>query len=70
MPTVPTILRRFHYVLVVDPNAKFTSEVFLAFVKSMGECLIVGSAYHRNTKNLGGNGAGAARGGAADRKAK
>ena len=49
MPTVPTILRRFPYVLVVNPNAKFTSEVFLAFVKGMGECLIVGSAYHRNT---------------------
>jgi hypothetical protein len=41
----------FPYVLVVDPNPnlKFTSEVFSAFVKRMGSCLIVGSAYHKNT---------------------
>ena len=35
---------------VVDHDAKFTSEVFRAFVKSMGSCLIVGSAHHKNTK--------------------
>ena len=35
--------------LVVDHDAKFTSEVFRAFVKSMGSCLVVGSAYHKNT---------------------
>ena len=39
----------FPDVLVVDHDAKFTSEVFRAFVKSMGSCLIVGSAYHKNT---------------------
>ena len=39
----------FPDVLVVDHDAKFTSEVFHAFVKSMGSCLIVGSAYHKNT---------------------
>jgi hypothetical protein len=39
----------FPYVLVVDHDPKFTSEVFRAFVKSMGSCLIVGSAYHKNT---------------------
>jgi len=33
----------------VDHDPKFTSEVFRAFVKSMGSCLIVGSAYHKNT---------------------
>jgi hypothetical protein len=36
-------------VLVVDHDPKFTSAVFRAFVKSMGSCLIVGSAYHKNT---------------------
>ena len=35
--------------LVVDHDAKFTSKVFRALVKSMGSCLIVGSAYHKNT---------------------
>ena len=34
----------FPDVLVVDHDAKFTSEVFLAFVKSMGSSLIVCSA--------------------------
>jgi hypothetical protein len=40
----------FPNVLVVDPN--FTNKVlavFRAFIKSMGSCLIVGSAYHKNT---------------------
>ena len=36
-------------MLVVDHDAKFTSEVFRAFVKSIGSSLIVGSAYHKNT---------------------
>ena len=36
-------------VIVVDHDAKFTSALFRAFVKSMGSCLIVGSAYHKNT---------------------
>jgi hypothetical protein len=35
--------------LVVDHDPKFTSDVFRAFVKGMGSCLIVGSAYHKNT---------------------
>ncbi len=39
----------FPNVLVVDHDPKFTSEVFRAFVKSMGSCLIVGSAYHKKT---------------------
>ncbi len=39
----------FPDVLVVDHDPKFTSEVFRAFVESMGLCLIVGSAYHKNT---------------------
>ena len=41
----------FPDVLVVDHDPKFTSdiEVFRAFVKGMGSCLIVGSAYHTNT---------------------
>ncbi len=39
----------FPDVLVVDHNPKFTSQVFQAFIKSMGSCLIVGSAYHKNT---------------------
>ena len=39
----------FPDVLVVDHDPKFTSEVFLAFVKGMGSCLIVGSAYYKNT---------------------
>ncbi len=34
---------------MVDHDPKFTSEVFRAFVKSMGSCLIVGSAYRKNT---------------------
>ncbi len=36
-------------MLVVDHDPKFTSQMFQAFVKSMGSCLIVGSAYHKNT---------------------
>ncbi len=36
-------------VPVVDHDPKFRSDVFLAFVKGMGSCLIVGSAYHENT---------------------
>ena len=39
----------FPNVLVVDHNAKFTSNVFRAFAKSMGSSLIVGSVYHKNT---------------------
>ena len=39
----------FPDVLVVDHDAKFTSDVFRAFAKSMGSCLIVGSVYHKNT---------------------
>ncbi len=39
----------FPDVHVVDHDQKFTSQVFRAFVKSMGSCLIVGSAYHKNT---------------------
>ena len=39
----------FPDVLVVDHDAKFTSEVFRAFVRGMGSSLIVGSAYHKNT---------------------
>ena len=39
----------FPDALVVDHDAKFTSKVFRAFVKSMGSCLVVGSAYHKNT---------------------
>ncbi len=39
----------FPDVLVVDHDPKFTSQVFRAFVKSMGSCLLVGSAYHKNT---------------------
>ncbi len=39
----------FPDVLVVDHDPKFTSAVFRAFVKSRGSCLIVGSAYHKNT---------------------
>ena len=39
----------FPDALVVDHDAKFTSEVFRAFVKSMCSCLIVGSAYHKTT---------------------
>ena len=38
----------FPDVLVVDHDSKFTSEVFRAFVKGWGSCLIVGSAYHKN----------------------
>ena len=36
-------------VLVVDHDAEFTSDIFRAFVKSMGSCPILGSAYHKNT---------------------
>jgi hypothetical protein len=39
----------FPDVLVVSHDPKFTSDVFRAFVKGMGSCLIVGSAYHKNT---------------------
>ena len=39
----------FPDVLVVDHDSKFTSDVFRAFVKGWGSCLIVGSAYHKNT---------------------
>ena len=39
----------FPDVLIVDHDPKFTSDVFRAFVRSMGSCLIVGSAYHKNT---------------------
>ena len=39
----------FPDVLVVHHDAKFTSDVFRAFVTSMGSSLIVGSAYHKNT---------------------
>jgi hypothetical protein len=39
----------FPDVLVVDHDPKFASEVFRACVKSIGSCLIVGSAYHKNT---------------------
>ncbi len=39
----------FPDVLVVDHDPKFTSEVFRAFAKGWGSCLIVGSAYHKNT---------------------
>ena len=39
----------FPDVLVVDHDSKFTSEVFRAFAKGWGSCLIVGSAYHKNT---------------------
>jgi hypothetical protein len=41
----------FPDVLVVDHNSKFTSDVFRAFVKGWGSCLIVGSAYHNNTNS-------------------
>ena len=37
-----------HDVRVVDYEAELTSGVFLAFVKSMGSYLIVGSADHKN----------------------
>ena len=39
----------FPDVLVVDHDPKFTSDIFRAFVKGMGSCIIVGSAYHKNT---------------------
>ncbi len=39
----------FPDVLTVDHDSEFTSEVFRAFVKGWGSCLIVGSAYHKNT---------------------
>jgi hypothetical protein len=44
-----TASRAFPDVLVVDHDAKFTSDLFCAFAKGMGSCLIVGSAYHKNT---------------------
>jgi hypothetical protein len=46
---VPPEWRWLPEVLMVDHDLKFTSEVFRAFVKSMGSCLIVGSTYHKNT---------------------
>ncbi len=39
----------FPDVLVVNHDSNFTSEVFRAFVKGWGSCLIVGSAYQKNT---------------------
>ncbi len=39
----------FPDVLVVDHDPKFTSNMFWALVKSIGSCLIVRSAYHKNT---------------------
>ncbi len=39
----------FPDMLVVDHYPKFTSQVFWAFVKSMGLCLILSSAYHKST---------------------
>ena len=39
----------FPDLLAVDHDAKFTSEVFRAIVNSMGWCLIVGSAHHKDT---------------------
>ncbi len=39
----------FPDVLVVDHDPEFMSNVFWAFAKGMGSCLIVGSAYHKNT---------------------
>jgi hypothetical protein len=39
----------FPDVLVVDRDPKFTGDVFRAFVRSMGSCLIIGSAYNNNT---------------------
>ena len=39
----------FPDVLVVDHDSKFTSALFRSFVKGWGSCLIVGSAYHKNT---------------------
>ncbi len=36
-------------MLVVDHDPKLTSEVFRAFAKGWGSCLIVGSAYHTKT---------------------
>ena len=43
------VRRRVPDVPVVDHNPKCTSDVYWAFVRSMGSCLIVGSAYHKNT---------------------
>ncbi len=40
----------FPDMLVVYHDPKLTSEVFWAFAKGWGSCLIVGSAYHKNTK--------------------
>ena len=40
----------FPDVLMVDHDAKSTSDAYCAFAKRMGSCLIVGSAYHKNTK--------------------
>ena len=42
----------FPDVLVEDHDAKFTSDVFHAFAKSMGSCLIVSLEDHTNTKEL------------------
>jgi hypothetical protein len=38
----------FPDVLVVNHDPKFTSDVVRAFVRSMGSCLIVGLAYHKD----------------------
>ena len=38
---------------MVDHDAKFTSDVFHAFAKSMGSCLIMGWAYYQNTNAKG-----------------
>jgi hypothetical protein len=48
-PDVPRSGDGFPDVLLVDHDSKFTSEVFRAFVKGWGSCLIVGSVYHKNT---------------------
>ncbi len=39
----------FPDVLAVDHDPKSTSDVFRAFAKGVGSCLIVGSAHHKNT---------------------
>ena len=36
-------------MLVVDHDLKSTSDVFQAVIKVMGSCLVVGSAYDKNT---------------------
>ena len=42
----------FPDALVVDHDAKLKSEVLRAFVKSMGSCLAVGSAYRKNANAI------------------